>query len=658
VEFVEDISETMEVEGMTADMPCDHPVRVNFMRLLNQLSKLFFEAWMTLAKTCKKHRESLRTQYLLACEYHRVTPSALQTMTRIIQNRFSDTLDLSRHGLTKHAMSSIIEALTASGHHQQEQGLDLNFVRKRLGYTPVAVFDVFQNDLQGVGCEILVKGLLLPTSVWCLTTLRIGDNNIRDQGCLSLVPLLSSDRIRLQHLSVQKNQIGDKAIAQLMESLIDNNQLLSLDISQNRAEIAAGTGAGVMLQENRTLTSLDCSSNMIRGKGALLFAEGLGENDGLVELNLAWNGFGDQAPCGAIGVAMEHCNTLQTLNIGYNRINIRGATMMASHLEKNGTIRSLIMDGNPIGMGGIRLLMQAAKKAGNANDFPPELSLHNCDKASGLKNTFNPAEPAGEYEIDMADGFSAGILKSLLRFHATGRGFFPPLDEQRAISMDQLKLKARPPPNAMLGGDRYTLMLPSYDGKDDDGNACRVVNPDESEWKIPTAGLLRFKFASVRVRDTVSDMLEKTSYLQLKEAFADRKMHHQDREKAIDLYIGTDTVVEFEQVQSLLEHLGRNMADKELTQTRGCFVAKCYHKLKESVKAPDSLDLLDPEARLTAEKRLGMASLQFTRNNPTGHYKLRLEHEVEREICLRLIECRGEQTKRLAQMEVRVCVCV
>jgi len=43
--------------------------------------------------------------------------------------------------------------------------------------------------------------------------------------------------------------------------------------------------------------------------------------------------------------------------------------------------------------------------------------------------------------------------------------------------------------------------------------------------------------------------------------------------------------------------------------------------------------------------------MSFTRNNPTGHYRLRLHEKAEREICLRLIECRGEQAKRLTQME-------
>ena len=94
----------------------------------------------------------------------------------------------------------------------------------------------------------------------------------------------------------------------------------------------------------------------------------------------------------------------------------------------------------------------------------------------------------------MSDGFSGGILKKLLRLHAMGRGFFVSLDNPRSISMDLLKLQARPSPNAMLNDQPYTIALPTYEGKDDDGNVCRVVNPDESDWKIPSIGILRFKF--------------------------------------------------------------------------------------------------------------------------------------------------------------------
>ena len=575
----------------------------------------------------------------------------LLQISKFIKSKSSNTLDLSQHGLTAHAMAAIMDAMAASKGYLGEQAHDVNFVRERLGDEPITVLDVSQNDLQESGCVILMEGLLVETSNWCLVTLRIGSNNLRDKGCLAMLPLFSSERIRLQHLSINNNAIGDKALAKLVEAVQVNRDLLSLDVSENKAEMCAGTALGQMIRENRTLTYLDCSSNMIRGLGAQAVAEALGDNDILREINLSWNGFGDQGPCGALASSIERTSGLDVLNIGYNRINLRGATALASHLEGNGRIGKIILDGNPIGMSGIRILMKAAKTAGQNQDIPPELSLHNCDHGSGIKNALDAQEPAGNYELDMTDGFSGGILKSLLRLHAVGKGFFVALDQTRVINMDLLKVQARPPANAMLDDNRYTIALPSYESKDEDGNPCRLVNPDESEWKIPSSGVLRFKFASVRVRDQKSDSLDGPSFEHLKAAFQDPKNHHQERAEAMDLYIAIDTVVSFQQVEDLLEALKWNMRDKELIQTRGTFVAVCYHKLADSTRATECIDLLDPDARSVAEKILGVTSMSFTRNNPTGHYRLRLHEKAEREICLRLIECRGEQAKRLTQME-------
>jgi hypothetical protein len=575
----------------------------------------------------------------------------LLQISKFIKSKGSNTLDLSQHGLTAHAMAAIMDAMAASKDYLGKQAHDVNFVRERLGDEPITVLDVSQNDLQESGCVILMEGLLVETSNWCLATLRIGNNNLRDKGCLAILPLFSSERIRLQHLSMNNNAIGDKALAKLVEAVQVNPDLLSLDVSENKAEMCAGTALGQMIRENRTLTYLDCSSNMMRGLGAQSVAEALGDNDRLRKINLSWNGFGDQGPCGALASSIERSNGFEVLNIGYNRINLRGATALASHLEGNGSIGKIILDGNPIGMSGIRILMKAAKKAGQNQDIPPELSLHNCDHGSGLKNAFDAQEPAGNYEIDMTDGFSGGVLKSLLRLHAMGKGFFVALDQTRVINMDLLKVQARPRPNAMLDDKSYTIALPSYESKDEDGNPCRLVNPDESEWKIPSSGVLRFKFATVRLRDHESDSLDGPSYEHLKAAFQDPKNHHQERAEAMDLYIALDTVVSFQQVGDLLEALKWNMSDKELIKTRGTLVAACYHKLADSTRAAECLDLLDPDARSVAEKILGVTSMSFTRNNPTGHYRLRLHEKAEREICLRLIECRGEQAKRLTQME-------
>jgi hypothetical protein len=311
------------------------------------------------------------------------------------------------------------------------------------------------------------------------------------------------------------------------------------------------------------------------------------------------------------------------------------------------------MDGNALGKPGIGLLMKTLQKIGLEKDDLPEISLKKCDKMGKTKMLYDPDYPAGDYELDMSDGLQRGILITLLRLHALGRGFFVALDEDRAINMDALKLQEKPPPNALLNGQRYTISLPSFEDKDEDGNPCRVVNPDEREWTIPRQGTLAFTFASMKLRNPEEDSLHETSMHHLKEAFENRSFSHDQRVEVMDMYIRTETVLSFEQLTLLVKYLQWNMPSggQDLCQSRGVLVAKCYHKLTDSAKAHDSLDLLDADARGIAEAILGVASLTFTRHNPTGHYRLRLHDQTEREICLRLIECRGEQFKRLSQIE-------
>ena len=157
----------------------------------------------------------------------------------------------------------------------------------------------------------------------------------------------------------------------------------------------------------------------------------------------------------------------------------------------------------------------------------------------------------------------------------------------------------------------------------------------------------------MKLRNPEEDSLHETSMQHLKEAFENRSFSHEQRVEVMDMYIRTETVLSFEQLTLLVKYLQWNMQSggQDLCQSRGVLVAKCYHKLADSAKANDSLDLLDADARGIAETILGVTSLTFTRHNPTGHYRLRLHDQTEREICLRLIECRGEQSKRLSQIE-------
>jgi hypothetical protein len=107
----------------------------------------------------------------------------------------------------------------------------------------------------------------------------------------------------LKSLSLQGNCLGDNAVAHLAQSLerAPALELTALNLSGNNASTGAqmrqfhkgAVALGALLAVNTSLSSLDLSSNGIRGPGAQAVAKGLRLNQAIASLSLAWNTFGD-----------------------------------------------------------------------------------------------------------------------------------------------------------------------------------------------------------------------------------------------------------------------------------------------------------------------------------------------------------------------------
>ena len=435
-------------EPLESEFPPDHPVIRIFGSIMGRSKILHFGIWQAWYEARSIERSKVRDQYLNNCQCARVTPAGVQPLHRYMHptSKTSSALLLSRQSFSKTTIACLLQAMAGvnmdelSFFHADHSGcfpgwVDINALRDKLCDHAMTEIDLSFNDLQCEGACILRDALLDKDSSWKLTSLRLDAVDLRENGCLAIIPLLtvSPSVLALTHLSIAKNAIGDSGMARLIDTLAYNTQLASLNISNNSCSFKTAKALHHMLSANYALKKLDCSYNMIRGQGAVLVAQGLEENSGLTDINLAWNGFGDSEPCDQLAAALKP-SSLKVIDLSYNRIGRNQALILASHLEDCPNIRKLVLDGNMVTQAGARMILQATKKAaGEHAEFFADVSMLNCGIGIVDHSAFDPAEPAGDYELDLKDKYSRNILMSLFRIVAQDRGLFVPLETSEAL---------------------------------------------------------------------------------------------------------------------------------------------------------------------------------------------------------------------------------
>lgn len=627
--------------NLLKDFPVDHPIKIFCAKLMSLSCDIFMGKWRLWHIGRRRKRERVHQQYLAMCDHYHLTPVGVQSIHRYMLSRTSSFMNLSGQGISKLAIKCMLEAFTGTGESLTGEAVDMCHLRSKLHDEPLTSLDLSSNDVQAEGAGLLAE--VLTARGWKIKELILDGNNLREQGPQRLAPLLvqPADKnlaYELVKLSLAKNGIGDRGVAALAKLLHDNKHLRWLNLAGNGAGLYAGKALGQMVIANNTLNYLDLSFNMLRTEGAVAFAEGVAQNNHLQDVILAWNGFGDPIPCAALGRAIETF-FVKTLDVSYNRIGKQGAVVLAGHLEKNSGIHRVVMDGNLISQGGARALFKAAKVASEGEDFAPEISIKDCGIGIVDQQAFDPSEPSGDYDLDMRDSFSRGVLVNLYRNYAAGKGHFVPLVGKTEF-------------NATLDEIPFLIELPKYSYTDQDGKQISIINPDETEWVIPLEGILVFRYASIRVRDVSADTLDTASFKKILSVFKDHEKSHAARKEVMAMYLSLDTLVHYSQVVAWVEALydKGHAENKDIRQTRAEIVSYCFHKLVETSRTRELLTLLDPEARKAAERMLGPSSFDFTRENPTGYYHLNLAEAGDRAICMVLQELRSLQIPRLRQI--------
>jgi Ran GTPase-activating protein (RanGAP) involved in mRNA processing and transport len=106
------------------------------------------------------------------------------------------------------------------------------------------------------------------------------------------------------------------------------------------------------------LTALDLGWMRIGVDGAKLLAVALGTNNALTSINLGSNLIGVEG-ARSFAAALGRNTTLTSINLGYNNIGNDGARYLAAALEKTTTLTSLNLMANKIGDDGQRALLSA-----------------------------------------------------------------------------------------------------------------------------------------------------------------------------------------------------------------------------------------------------------------------------------------------------------
>lgn len=294
---------------------------------------------------------SPRTKYIAACLKQNMNPR----MSLILRKRISSELNLQHQG-----MGDTLGLLFADS-------------LKELPY--VQSINISDNNLTDVSIGPILRSIISMANV---TSLNISNNMIDSKSTRALADYLKSPSCSIKRLILQKSDIDDSECHMFVEALKYNSSLIDLDLSNNKigqAEtlntvqpdyITGGEAIADMLASNLCkLQTLNLAWNLIRLDGGISLAGCLKTNKYVTFLDLSYNALGKDGG-EVLGSALLGNSILETLLLTNNNINFSACFAICVALEENFSLRRLALDGNPIGEGGGRSVMQIPFTTGNS----------------------------------------------------------------------------------------------------------------------------------------------------------------------------------------------------------------------------------------------------------------------------------------------------
>ena len=155
----------------------------------------------------------------------------------------------------------------------------------------------------------------------------------------------------------------------------------------------------------------------------------LASNSVLQRLNLEWNGLGGSKYFDVWADALE-CNVaLKCVNLSHNGLDERNCLIICENVKCNKVINRLILNDNPLGPIGAKLVFKLMDAFGSDR----ELKFEKCNfDAKSKQCVFNPSECTGTtFRLELDDRYDRSVALALVRIagkHIVDQWRSPTLD--------------------------------------------------------------------------------------------------------------------------------------------------------------------------------------------------------------------------------------
>ncbi|KAF0701209.1 Aste57867_8283 [Aphanomyces stellatus] len=279
---------------------------------------------------------------------------------------------------------------------------------------PVHVTSVSMVDtgMTGQGGAAVVKGVVKDD----LIELNFSHNRVGVKGYMKLNAVLDNAALHLKVLNLSNNNLGDQSVSALVRALLKRCTLTTLDLSHNKVFHSA-TILGELLRVKSSLTRLDLSWNQIRGEPACQLVQSMVENNTLVDLVLSDNSLGNSGGADIqLAASLLENKTLRRLNISNNHIKGRSIFVFVDVCSKNTTLESLNVGNNPIGTAGVEAILYAMATSSMQCEW--EIADCNIDIQEYL---YSHTYCTGPYTLNLTDRSDLFVLKELLTMYMQNR---------------------------------------------------------------------------------------------------------------------------------------------------------------------------------------------------------------------------------------------
>jgi len=219
---------------------------------------------------------------------------------------------------------------------------------------------------------------------------------------------LIASQHRLTAIYMGRCELDDPAVEVIADLLRNSSSLISIELPNNKI---GPIGAGFLCEGlcvNKTLERLYLDNNQLKDEGVMRLSYAIQNHEKLIDLSLSGNAIGDNGVislCHALEVSSAHQekpHEFACFNLAYNLIGDAACAAIADTIEKNPTIKVLILEHNVIADAGVIALASAIEKRdGQIKELYLASNQIGSKGVAALGYTFSVI--ASELTVDISD---------------------------------------------------------------------------------------------------------------------------------------------------------------------------------------------------------------------------------------------------------------